>query len=117
VLKIGAWVAVVLLVGGIAAASVGAGDDDPDSGPLTMAQLSQKVAGTWQSDLRDAQRKRGLSGKLWVAGVDCIRRPKAHFVCLAHVAATGEARRIAPRPLVITGRLGAGGGWVARERD
>jgi hypothetical protein len=106
----------VVLVGvvGVAVLNADAGDDTPD---LTPKELSRQVGATWQSELRDAQRKKGLEGVLRVVRVDCVNEPNSHFTCLAHVAGSGEARRLAPGPITITGRHGGGGGWVARERE
>jgi hypothetical protein len=107
-----AWIAI-----GWAVDEVSGNDRADRGGDHAMAEIEASLRDTWESDLRDKQRKRGLDGELWVVGVDCAKRPDSHFACLAHVAATGEARRVAPRPVVITGRRGSGGGWVARERE
>ena len=59
--------------------------------------------------------KVGLDGRITVVRVDCKNEDHPRFTCLAHVAATGEARRLRPRNTTITGRHGGGGGWVVNE--
>jgi len=110
-------VVAVLLVLGTAATLAISGESGNGSGDrdLTMEQLGLRLGSTIQSDLRGAQRKRGLDGRITVVRVDCKNEDYPRFTCLAHVAATHEARRLRPRNTTITGRHGGGGGWVVNE--
>jgi hypothetical protein len=105
------------LLGGLAtlAISGASGNDQSASSDLSTTELGARLASTMQSDLRDAQRKRELGGRITVVRVDCKNEKYPRFTCLADVAATGEARRLRPRNTTITGRHGGGGGWVANE--
>ena len=106
------WLLGVLATLAISGAS---GNDESDSSDLSTTELGARLASTMQSDLRDAQRKRELGGRITVVRVDCKNEKYPRFTCLAHVAATGEARRLRPRNTTITGRHGGGGGWVVNE--
>src|SRR4051812_13568820 len=58
-------VAVLLVLGVVATLAISgeSGNGKADRGPdLTMEELGTKLAATMQSDLRDAQRERGLDG-------------------------------------------------------
>jgi hypothetical protein len=65
--------AVLFVLGGAATLAIspesgnGKGDRGQD---LTMEQLGARLASTMQSDLRDAQRKRNLDGRITVVRVD-----------------------------------------------
>src|SRR3954453_14689459 len=109
-------VAVLLVLGSLATLAISPGDGESDRGPdLTMEQLGARLASTMQSDLRDAQRKRDLDGRITVVRVDCKNEDYPRFTCLAQVAATHGARSLRPRNTTITGRHGGGGGWVVKE--
>jgi hypothetical protein len=109
----------VLLVLGVAATlaiSGESGNGKADRGAdLTMDQLGAELASTMQSNLRGAQRKRGLDGRITVVRVDCKNEDYPRFTCLAQVAAAGEASVLRPRNATITGRHGGGGGWVIND--
>ena len=114
-MKVLVAIAVVLVLGTAATLAISgeSGNGKDARGPdLTIEQLGLRLGSTMQSDLRDAQRKRGLDGRITVVRVDCKNEDHPRFTCLAHVAATGEARRLRPRNTTITGRRGGGGGWV-----
>jgi hypothetical protein len=109
--------AVLFVLGGAATLAISpeSGNGKADRGEdLTMEQLGARLASTMQSDLRDAQRKRNLDGRITVVRVDCKNEDYPRFTCLAQVAATHEARALRPRNTTITGRHGGGGGWVVK---
>ena len=108
-LKVAVVLAVVVVA--IGAAAVSGSESDP-AADLSTEELGQSLGDTLQTDLRDAQRERGLKGRITVVRVDCVNERYPRFICLAHTAATGEARQLAPVHRTITGRHGGGGGWV-----
>ena len=116
-LKLLVAIAVLLALGSAATLAISgeSGNGKDEGADLTMEQLGLRLGSTVQSDLRDEQRKRGLDGRITVVRVDCKNEDHPRFTCLAHVAATGEARRLRPRDTTITGRHGGGGGWVVNE--
>ena len=116
-LKFVVAIAVLLVLGTAATMAISgdSGNGNDEGADLTMEQLGLRLEATMQSDLRGAQRKRGLDGRITVVRVDCKNEDYPRFTCLAHVAATGEARRLRPRNTTITGRHGGGGGWVVNE--
>ena len=115
-MKVLVAIAVLLVLGTAATLAIsGESGNGTDGRDLTMEQLGLRLGSTMQSDLRDSQHKRGLDGRITVVRVDCKNEDHPRFTCLAHVAATGEARRLRPRNTTITGRHGGGGGWVVAE--
>src|SRR3954452_9603581 len=105
-----AAVAVLLVLGSLATLAISPGNGESDRGPdLTMEELGAQLASTMQSDLRDAQRKRGLDGRVTVVRVDCKNEDYPRCTCLAQVAASGEASALRPRTPTIPGRHGGGG--------
>lgn len=97
---------------GWAVAAIADSEGEDPAADLSMDELGQRLGHTLQIDLRDAQRERGLRGRAAVVRVDCVNETYPRFTCLAHVAATGESRRLVPVHPTITGRHGGGGGWV-----
>jgi hypothetical protein len=69
-------------------------EDDPLPDDFTTAEIEQMARDTHQQDLRAKRRRLRIDGTISVVRVDCAERTGPLVTCLAHVAATGEARQI-----------------------